>query len=1160
MSSSLLSPPTPGRRSDAAMALGPGLGLGLGLGWGAAAPQFEAGGRAMGGRAMGGPGQYDAAALAGPGPGQSSARGPFGGPFGGPPGGPPGGHPPPYAYSAEAAAHRLLARSGGGFDSARLGREARALEAIAHARGGLGGGRSHGRGGTSASPHQAAAYGGGGGGPASHQAAAATPQAKGGAAQEAAGAAPDLATYLSRRHAASVRRILDSARSDAERTAEALVGTRLRDGWRRERAAAATALGVTIPHPRMTQTQTQMQIEDGAATPPRPPRFGASGAPTPAHDRHGRGQARTGGLGLESAAAAAAAPSADGGAALISTAGGGGIVDFAAAAATRAVGAPPLNLESVRGHTALVAGLCGASGRAGPGQGQGQGQGQGGPAAAASLEKGIRAMVAAGRVPTTRAARPTAAQAAVDHGYVTALGLASAVLPFAPAPAYASASVAATSALAPASAARLHAAGALLHLSDQYRAHIVGRVSASAMAGGGAAPLPPAQGAAAQETGPGAFAADVAAHADLELGKGAAASHPWRRAYRSLRCGDCAAALVALGRPATAAALSEGMEEGGAAAATAAAAAVLRPLARVQGNERSIWAAAARANAPKGPASPSQAGASRMEGLLSAVPSASLDAIVDLRLLSTSASTSAIADESTYRDACLALLSLGGGSDPSALASGPTPGGGSTAAAGTIEDYLYDSLWAATFRQSDVNCAAAIAHLGQSVRHWGPAHFEEQDDSAIGTGFGRAVGFGGGGGRTPISGGWAYAVPLLAAQQLATALAYLARVGGAAGLLQATHLAIILSLAGVDLVDLTDRGADGAVAGLIGTAAGQGAPAPIEGAALLTSLLSSFASTLQGTDAKAALEYLILIPDAGSLPQSLASSTIGQAARAYVQRLILDTRAFEALAGVVSKDGTRVQATSAKTTAVAGSWAGALDQHFSSSEVSILLAGAAEEAIRRGNPADACEILTLAGKYAQLLSVLNAELVSLLVAEDPVDEDFAHRRDFWRSAANTFHSIHLNGVRNHVIESLEVEDSLHLGNTFQLIMNLMVFFDRCQDRDWEGAWILIDALGLLPASDNEMSRKVAGYHSLDSDLKGKSFRQVVLRAMESLYQQHSSLKARLGGAQSADAAHAIQQRLGDLRGRARLLVTFVGLCRLEGDVSARIARMEAYLV
>ena len=185
--------------------------------------------------------------------------------------------------------------------------------------------------------------------------------------------------------------------------------------------------------------------------------------------------------------------------------------------------------------------------------------------------------------------------------------------------------------------------------------------------------------------------------------------------------------------------------------------------------------------------------------------------------------------------------------------------------------------------------------------------------------------------------------------------------------------------------------------------------------------------------------------------------------------------------------------------------------------------------------------------------------MSLLVAEDPVDEDFAHRRDFWRSAANTFHSIHLNGVRNHVIESLEVEDSLHLGNTFQLIMNLMVFFDRCQDRDWEGAWTLIDALGLLPASDNEMSRKVAGYHSLDSDLKGKSFRQVVLRAMESLYQQHSSLKARLGGAQSADAAHAIQQRLGDLRGRARLLVTFVGLCRLEGDVSARIARMEAYL-
>ena len=49
---------------------------------------------------------------------------------------------PATSYAAEASAHRLLARSGGGFDSARLGRDARDLELHAHADAGGGGSRS----------------------------------------------------------------------------------------------------------------------------------------------------------------------------------------------------------------------------------------------------------------------------------------------------------------------------------------------------------------------------------------------------------------------------------------------------------------------------------------------------------------------------------------------------------------------------------------------------------------------------------------------------------------------------------------------------------------------------------------------------------------------------------------------------------------------------------------------------------------------------------------------------------------------------------------------------------------------------------------------------------------------------------------------------------
>jgi hypothetical protein len=127
-------------------------------------------------------------------------------------------------------------------------------------------------------------------------------------------------------------------------------------------------------------------------------------------------------------------------------------------------------------------------------------------------------------------------------------------------------------------------------------------------------------------------------------------------------------------------------------------------------------------------------------------------------------------------------------------------------------------------------------------------------------------------------------------------------------------------------------------------------------------------------------------------------------------------------------------------------------------------------------------------------------------------------------------------------------------------MNLMVFFDRCQDRDWGGAWSLIDELGLFPSEEDGVSQKVANYQALDSALKGKPFRHAVVCTMESLFQQHSALKSRLGSSQTSHEAGSIHQRLGDLRKRARLLVTFAGLCRLDGGVSAKIARMEAYMV
>jgi nuclear pore complex protein Nup93 len=134
----------------------------------------------------------------------------------------------------------------------------------------------------------------------------------------------------------------------------------------------------------------------------------------------------------------------------------------------------------------------------------------------------------------------------------------------------------------------------------------------------------------------------------------------------------------------------------------------------------------------------------------------------------------------------------------------------------TIEDYMFGWLWRAVQQNSPVD---EIAKLGEIIRSFGPDYFGNEE-----------------------SGGWSYALPLIASQQFKTALSYLADAGGPMGLLQATHLAIILSLANVPVTDIGDN-------------------APTE--CIVTALLVAYASRLEMETVaavEASLEYLLQIP------------------------------------------------------------------------------------------------------------------------------------------------------------------------------------------------------------------------------------------------------------------------------------------------------------
>jgi len=84
-----------------------------------------------------------------------------------------------------------------------------------------------------------------------------------------------------------------------------------------------------------------------------------------------------------------------------------------------------------------------------------------------------------------------------------------------------------------------------------------------------------------------------------------------------------------------------------------------------------------------------------------------------------------------------------------------------------------------------------------------------------------------------------------------------------------------------------------------------------------------------------------------------------------VQILLLETRQFEVLAGKIEPSGTRSN--------------GALNAHFSRTQVSSFLVDAANHAVRVvGKPADTAKLLVLSGRFGALFELMNRELASYL--------------------------------------------------------------------------------------------------------------------------------------------------------------------------------------
>mmetsp|Transcript_1619 Transcript_1619/g.4137 ORF Transcript_1619/g.4137 Transcript_1619/m.4137 type:complete len:452 (+) Transcript_1619:1-1356(+) len=404
----------------------------------------------------------------------------------------------------------------------------------------------------------------------------------------------------------------------------------------------------------------------------------------------------------------------------------------------------------------------------------------------------------------------------------------------------------------------------------------------------------------------------------------------------------------------------------------------------------------------------------------------------------------------------------------------------------TVEDYLFGNLWVALMDREDP--IRQIEVIGASIRKYGPSHF-------AGDG----------------SGEWGYVLPLIATQQFATALSYLSEAGGHTGLMQATHLGLVLTLAGVNVADLGDSSSS------------------VRGSTsqdIVTALLVNYAIVTESEPSagvRASLEYLLRIPN--------PEESTHQVAR-LIQRSNPDQIDF--LAGTLDVVGNRKNSL--------------LDEKLPEGDVSAILITAAEltqkQSSDRPKAETSAKLFMLGNGHTKLIQLLN-ELISPV---DVVDDDKNH----WTQQAKLFYDAFLS-KRTNVLESIEREGRSKLIDTNRSLLELRSFYEIYRRRSFEEAFGAVARTGLLPLSQQELNEKSSRFRDLDPILK-RQFPKLLVAAVECLSELFHRLKS-----ESRGLPPAVVDRLKELQFLARFLFAFAGLVNMPSacmtDIQQRRANM-----
>jgi len=362
-------------------------------------------------------------------------------------------------------------------------------------------------------------------------------------------------------------------------------------------------------------------------------------------------------------------------------------------------------------------------------------------------------------------------------------------------------------------------------------------------------------------------------------------------------------------------------------------------------------------------------------------------------------------------------------------------------------------------------------------------------------------------GRTPFS----YARILFLVQLFERGLNYLLQAGL---LLEGTHLALALNTYKVLDVDVDSQDSVN-----------------------LSQLLLDYTHSFQRSDPEIALEYILQLKHCEN--EALLNRNL--------LHLLMSTSQLNKLVGELQPDGRRLEV-------------GSLDRYLKPQKVEEVLCLAGSSALDKGLFVEAVNLLAFGGAYKDVVAVLVSQLGVVLVPPN------THRK-LWYDKASAFYSQHLpEGQRTFVRSILESSnEGVAIHETFVKLMNLMVFFDKCEAQQYSEAIFMLDQLSLLPLNPSDVQQKLAYTKELHPALK-RNFSEILLKGMECIFNLYSNLKQRASSVTAPGFGvaqnDATSQKLVDYKEKANILVTFCGLMsnQLPHDTAARLARMEVMMI